>query len=229
MFQQNYPTIKSKLDSFTHKDGSINATLVQEEWFPTIDADIFISHAHEETELALGLSGWLHGTFGLTCFIDSTVWGYGNDLLKEIDKDFCRIEGTDSFDYNKRNYSTSHVHMMLAVALQKMTDHTECLFFLKPAVSRLSTEDLIEKTESPWIYAEIAASRMIRKREPQDHLMSGTRMFSLLEAVATFTYDLETDHLIRLFDADFVEWQKKRRGREFGLTALYRLKKSAKE
>ena len=43
-----------------------------------------------------------------------------NDLLRRIDENYCRHSNGISFDYNKRNYSTSHVHMMLSIALSKM-------------------------------------------------------------------------------------------------------------
>ena len=55
------------------------------------------------------------------------------------------------YDYNKRNYSTSHVHMMLSTALTMMMDEAECVIFLNTP-NALSTKDIVHKTESPWIF-----------------------------------------------------------------------------
>lgn len=52
---------------------------IQNDWFPEIDADIFISHSHNDCKLANGIAGWMNEEFGLRCFIDSNVWGYTND------------------------------------------------------------------------------------------------------------------------------------------------------
>lgn len=43
----------------------------------------------------------------LNTFIDSCLWGYSNDLLREIGKKYCKYSDGVPFDYNKRNYSTS--------------------------------------------------------------------------------------------------------------------------
>ena len=60
----------------------IDGTKIQEEWFPEIEADIFISHSHEDKDLACALAGWLYDTFKLKCFIDSCVWGDSKELLE---------------------------------------------------------------------------------------------------------------------------------------------------
>nr|MBK7064154.1 hypothetical protein [Deltaproteobacteria bacterium] len=65
-------------------------------------------------------------TFGLTAFVDSSVWGDANELLAEIDNRFCWSDDRRTYDYRKRNNSTSHVHMMLATALSVMIDRCEC-------------------------------------------------------------------------------------------------------
>ena len=59
-------------------NGIADGTRLGKEWFPEIEADIFISHSHADEKLAKGLAGWLHSTFGLNCFIDSCVWGYSD-------------------------------------------------------------------------------------------------------------------------------------------------------
>lgn len=98
-------------------------------------------------------------------FIDSCLWGYSNDLLREIDEKYCRHSNGTSFDYDKRNYSTSHVHMMLSIALSRMIDKCESVFFLNSENSISIAEEISkERTASPWIYNELSLADMIEIR-----------------------------------------------------------------
>ncbi|MDD3751653.1 MAG: hypothetical protein PHU60_06355 [Tissierellia bacterium] len=157
--------IAQELNRFILGNGKIDGTKMQSNWFPTIEADIFLSHSHKDLDLAITLAGWLRSRFGLNTFIDSSVWGYSNDLLKQIDNDYCKT-GDNLYSYDRRNFSTSHVHMMLASALTMMIDKTEVLFFLNTPLS-LSADDIKHKTMSPWIYFELTTSRFIRKPIPE--------------------------------------------------------------
>ena len=202
--------IKEKLNSFVGRNGSLDGSKMQANWFPQIKADIFISHSHKDKKLALALAGWLQEAFGLTVFIDSCVWGYANDLLKMIDEKYCYQEETSTYNYQKRNYSTSHVHMMLSVALTQMIDNTECLFFLNTPKS-ITPNTIINKTESPWIYSEISISQLIRKKELQEY-----RIMEQNESLKTFSedkklniqYDLPTDHLVDINGYVLREWEE---------------------
>lgn len=202
--------IIEKISSFADGDGYLDGTKMQENWFPQIKADIFISHSHKDEKLAIALAGWLQETFGLTAFIDSCVWGYANELLKMIDDEYCYQKETNTYNYQKRNYSTSHVHMMLSVALSQMIDNTECLFFLNTPNS-ITPDPNINQTASPWIYSEIAMSRLIRKKELQEY-----RIMEQNESLKTFSkdekfkiqYDLPTDHLVNINGYVLRKWEE---------------------
>lgn len=114
---QQKKIIEDKIGSFIGENGSLDGSKMQTNWFPQIKVDIFLSHSHKDEKLAIALAGWLKETFGLTTFIDSCVWGFSNKLLKEIDGKYCRCQESKAYDYQKRNYSTSHVHMMLSLWL----------------------------------------------------------------------------------------------------------------
>ena len=202
-------SIEEEIYSFVGDDGSLDGSMMQANWFPQIKADIFISHSHKDEELALALAGWLKVSFGLTAFIDSYVWGYANDLLKMIDYEYCYQKETNTYNYQKRNYSTSHIHMMLSVALTQMIDNTECLFFLNTPNS-ITPDTIINQTESPWIYSEIAMSRLIRKKELKEYrdvtLMESQRAFAK-GGILNVRYDLPTEHLTEI-DAEILEsWE----------------------
>ena len=63
---------------------SLDGSSIQGEWFPEINADIFISHSRDDADLANGIAGWINSNFNLHCFIDSNVWGYSDELLEKL-------------------------------------------------------------------------------------------------------------------------------------------------
>ena len=219
-FEEQMNTVHSSLSSYALDDGILDAARIEEDWFPSIDADVFISHSHKDQELAIGLAGWLHELFGISSFIDSCVWGYADDLLKMIDKNYCvnkrKPDGSiDTYDYNKRNQSTAHIHMILNTALQKMIDKTECLIFLNTPNSLL-IDNVIDgtATASPWIYSELTFSRLCRKRK-----LSEYRRYLAHDSLHEFAqlnvkYDVSLSHLVDLNDSDLLQiWMKSRQKR----------------
>lgn len=231
-YMANKNIIEKELDEYVGKDGVLDGSKIKDDWFKSVDADIFISHSHDDQDLALKLAGWLKSEFGLTSFIDSCVWSYCNDLLKEIDKKYCKSDSEFyTYDYDKRNFSTSHVHMMLSTALREMIDRTECIFFLNTPNS-IKVEDTIKnKTMSPWIYSELVTTRVIRENKP-------IRIFNesiqkSIEKNANFAqknylqikYDVNLNHLHALDYNDFLNWKKINGGKKkkFALDNLYSL------
>lgn len=192
--------ISATLEDFANNDGSLNASTMKENWFPQIKADVFISHSHKDEALAISLAGWLNAKFGLNAFIDSCIWGYADDLLKLIDDKYCSIDSSNSYNYEKRNYSTSHVHMMLSTALTIMIDNAECLFFLNTP-NAIAPTDVIEKqTLSPWIYSEITTTQLIRKKSARDHreLLKKAGRGLHEAAELKIIYDLNLSHLLEI-------------------------------
>jgi hypothetical protein len=207
--EQPKVSLNATLKTFLGVDGALDGSKMQAHWFPQIKADVFISHSHEDEELAIALAGWLKETFGLTAFIDSCVWGYADDLIGLIDNKYCR-KGSRLYNYEKRNYSTSHVHTMLSVALTQMIDNTECLFFLNTPNS-LTPNTFIEQTESPWIYSEIVMSRLIRENPPERKksrsLNESQKTFATRRKNIPFSYDLSVDHLTAINSKVLTDWQ----------------------
>lgn len=189
----------------------LDAEIIQKDWFPEINTDVFISHSHVDIDLAKNFSGWLYNQFGITSFIDSCVWGYADDLLHKIDDEYCRKEGTKNFDYKKRNYSTAHVHMMLMTALNKMIDKSECVFFLNTPNSNVG-DAIKSMTLSPWIYGEIEISRLIEKKEPKRKKLvrkysQGGKIEPLNESKKLqMKYPLDMGHFYSLSSEKLKEW-----------------------
>lgn len=218
IFNEHSRIIEKKLKEFLLPDGSFDATKMRENWFPQINADIFLSHSHADQKLAKRLAGYFEKEMGLTTFIDSCVWGHADKLLKIIDNDTCYNKDTKTYDYNIRNYTTTHVHMMLASALHEMIYNTEVLLFLNTEKSvKTNTKDLIKKTESGWIFSEIKMSKLVEKREPHLHESriqklekGGVVMLSeTKKETRSFLHEIDTSHLYEISWNDVTNWKNK--------------------
>ncbi|WP_404283705.1 hypothetical protein [Exiguobacterium aurantiacum] len=209
-FNKQKQHIRKELDHFLLNEGSLDGSALQNDWFPGVDADIFLSHSHGDQKLAMGFAAMLEDKFGLTTFIDSCVWGYADDLLKKIDDVYCKNEKGDTYNYQQRNYSTSHVHMMLSSALTKMMDKAECLIFVNTPNS-ITTHDVIEnKTKSPWIYSEIVTSQMLQKKIPvRDEAIEKSRNFEAMQKKLDIVYNVDLNHLTSLSTDDLARWERK--------------------
>ena len=127
LYNANRKHIITKLESFISEDGFLDGSEMQDNWFPQIEADIFISHSHYDEKAAVSFAGWLYKNFRIKSFIDSCIWGYSNDLLKILDNRYCLNPSGETYSYQKRNYSTSHIHMMLSTALMMMINKTDAM------------------------------------------------------------------------------------------------------
>ena len=141
---------------------------IADDWFPQIEADVFISHSHKDERLAKATAGWFLSNFHIRPFIDSCVWGYCSDLLNSFNQKYSnkyRIgRSMHIYDLNDCNHNSQHVNIMLLMALEKMMDNTETVFFLNTNNSINHFE--CNTTYSPWIYAELLCAKIIRKRRP---------------------------------------------------------------
>ena len=197
------------------KSSVLDGNQIRAENFPIIGTNVFLSHSHEDEELANAFAGWLNREFKLNVFIDSNLWNYADELLKELDNKYC-LKQNGSYDYKTRNKSTTHVHMMLMTALQEMIDQVECVMILKTKnfAHEQKFENIIKyRTYSPWIYSEVLATRLIRRkplllyRDYSDNtplLHEDTTQY-LLNALQ-ISYEINLNHLERLQCKDLLEW-----------------------
>lgn len=230
LFDEDKEVIVNDLDKYISMGDSLSAKDMMDDWFKQINADIFLSHSHKDEKLVVALAGWLWEKFQLKSFIDSTVWGYSNNLLKSIDDKYCK-NPDGYYNYEKRNYSTTHIHMMLSMSLLSMMDRCECLFFINTPNSFIPKSELDNgNTLSPWIYSEITASSMLRIKKPInryvpvcDSLQEGLESYK--EKSYQIEYPLNKEHLIDLGISDLNSWdyrQRECRG-EHSLDLLYKL------
>lgn len=121
VYKSHKQKIKESLDKYLSVDGELKASEIEKDWFPSFKADVFLSHSHKDEKDVIVFAGLLND-IGLTAFIDSCVWGYADELLKQIDDEYCVSKANpdgsiDTYNYQRRNQSTAHVHMMLNGAL----------------------------------------------------------------------------------------------------------------
>lgn len=172
--------------------------MISKEWFPIDDYDVFISHSHKDEDLALALSGWLYEKHGIKAFVDSCVWGYSNDLLKELDKKYSLNKDNKTYDYETRNITTAHVHMMLMIALSKTMDKSEAIFFLNtPNSIHVDFSTKKEKTFSPWIYGELQMANLLQN----DYLVHLE-----YQQKVSISYLADTEGFIPISDDDLKNW-----------------------
>lgn len=229
LFNRQQNQLTQALDNLVLSNGSLDGAILQQQWFPQVEADVFISHSHDDKDTAIILAGLLDTEFDIKCFTDTTVWGYGDQLLKQLDNEHC-LTGPLRYSYEARNRSTSHVHLMLAGALSKMVDNTECVFFLN-SPSSVSASQVMDTTLSPWLYFEVLATQLLRKKLPQEHPRRQviTKAFSdderLINESLEISHPIELGHLTPLsFNRTFLDkWRQKAEDYAFKLDALYAL------
>ncbi|MBI3259464.1 MAG: hypothetical protein HYZ54_08340 [Ignavibacteriae bacterium] len=225
LFNDNKSKVKKTMENYIGVNGSLLGSKMQEDWFPQIKADIFISHSHKDEKKAIVLAGWLERNLGMKAFIDSCIWENSNDLLSLINNRYCLNPDGKTFNYDKLNYSASHIHMMLSTALTMMIDKTECLFFLNTPNS-ISASGVINRTESPWIYSEISTAKLIRKKMPDRISNKGTKDFSEKGGLGEnlrVQYELNLNYLTKLNLDSLNIWNNKATNDVHSLDTLYKL------
>jgi hypothetical protein len=190
-YEEDLEILNETIKMFQLPNGRIDGTKLQANWFPQIKADIFLSHSHDDLNLCKMLAGWLVYKFNLKVFIDSSIWGNANELLKMVDNEFCYNKENDTYNYEKRNKTTSHVYMMLNNAIANMIFDTEIVIFINTPKSIIVEKD-VTKTLSPWIYTEIALTKLLK---PID-LSEGAKIAKSLDFDTE--YDIDLSHLTRI-------------------------------
>ena len=142
--------------------------------FPTDNYDVFISHSHDDLEIAKQFAAWLKEKYEYSVFLDSFVWNSADGLLQEIDNLYCK-QRNGLYNYRKRNYSTAHIHTMLSMSIMEIIKNSSAGIFINSPHSinlRNLSNNNRAKTLSPWIYQEIMFMRQFANKTPS------TRMFS---------------------------------------------------
>lgn len=218
IYKENEEEVINCLEKYISEDGNIDGTRLKDDWFTISKKDVFISHSHKDIEKVKVFAGWLHEVFGLNVFIDSCTWGCCDELLKKIDDKYCRKNNSRAYDYNLRNYTTSHVHMMLSIALTEMMNNAECIIFFNTPTSINMSYELEsikgnKKTASPWIFHELMMTTMLKISIPKRIMKineSYSRNMGRIDKSVNIDYDVSQalKEMKILTDAKLIQWHK---------------------
>jgi len=210
--------VRNSLYDFYLSNGDLDASALQEAWFPNYENNhIFLSHSHKDTELAYKIGALLKYITNIEVFIDSNVWGYADDLLKELDNKYAYSEETNTYSYEVRNRTTSNIYLILQSSLSKMIDSSECLIFLNTenTVHEIKKNESIElRTSSPWIMSELQFSSMVRRQQSPNAkrnedlsiLNNSIIQKSTVGMGLQISHKLPTEHLVKIDYLDFMMW-----------------------
>lgn len=210
----NEKNAKDVLDKYI-VDGIIDGTKLEEEWFQKMKADIFISYSHKDIELVKAIAGWLNKEFKLNVFFDEAIWGQADELLYEIDNKYCLNENRQTYSYEKRNLSTSHVHAMLTVSILKMIDLAEAVFFINTKESIPMAKEIMKSgknyTMSPWLYQEITMVNNIQKKDLKYYrrnlIFEHSKKVELYQDIKV-KYEADLNKLINLNEENLKRWER---------------------
>lgn len=199
---------KRKIDSYSaYGRSTINGNEIENNWFPKVECHVFISHSHADERMALTLAGALKKRMGIDAFVDSAIWGFREDLIRKLYEEMGGY-WAHGVDLDKYNAVVAHVDCMLNKSLLEMMHNCEGLFFLNTPNS-VSTNGVVTKTHSAWIYSELSASKMLRP-----HLDERRRLGVICEGLEvknaqisrSIEYKVDTNHLKNLTPQIMVQW-----------------------
>lgn len=218
--------IQNNIKNFILEGCDLDGTSLQDAFFPTdCVPNIFLSHSHKDVNFAKAFAQYIEITFGLTCFIDSTVWGGINNLQLFIDTYFEENYGK-KYTREVRDRVISHIHLMLNTALMHMMDQCE-VFFLFNTPNSLTIDNVIgESTYSPWIFSEIEIFHFLKKKKPKRLLLESLGFTEMIK------HKVNLSNFVELNSNDLQEWaeiHKKSRHSYFvevktALDVLYEMK-----
>lgn len=238
IFENDKNLIKKSIEQFYIGSNKtmLDGNKIMKEWFPEVKSHVFISHSHADIDKIYELAGFLNHHFGIKAFIDSSIWGYADELLRMIDDDYCYKTDSQTYTYEKRNVTTSNVYLMLLNSLQSMIDNTECILFVEtPNSVKKIPEQISEKTYSPWIFSELNMIDVIRTKIPkrlskQQFEKRASESIQLSESLQ-IVYEI-SDQLKRIDDLyfnDIIQWNRNFKSQsnnsaETSLDKLYEIK-----
>ena len=187
----------------------VDGDAVESKWFPKKKFDVFISHSHRDLEFVGCLALCLRQKCGLEVFVDSLVWGYKDDLVNRLYQPEQLIIRNESEKQALLLGVAAHVDGMLQKSLMEIMDECETLFFLNTPNS-VSAKGVVHKTYSPWLYAELEASKRLRIRIPVRRKQFSTTLFEsgIEDKKAEFKieHNADTGHLSKMDGSIFAKW-----------------------
>lgn len=160
---KRYFDIRNLEEYLLGRDNYLNVEKITEDFFPKVEADVFLSHSHHDENDVIKLALCLENK-GLDVFVDSCVWGWADKLLKKIDNEYC-LKDDGLYSYENRNRTTSNVYMILNSALQSTISQCELFLFLHTdnSIKMTSIYSRDQHIASPWIFSELSFAKLCQR------------------------------------------------------------------
>lgn len=197
-YMRNYDEIEKILSnciSEVNGEFRLNAETLKQLMFPTIKADVFLSHSHADFDLACKVANIIESNTGKNVFIDAVVWKSIYDLEKKLNEKFCVSAETEKYGtlYSREKVLNiaSHVRLLLTTALSSMIK--KCSAFVVLNTQSTFIEGAL--TNSPWIYYEIFQAKQYLKEEKEEK----EEGIVLEEKKDAITVDYNVEYYIKSF------------------------------
>ena len=90
LFESPKKALRQQLKNYLSPNNDLNGDEIMRDCFPMInDVRFFISHSHKDEALAIKLANLIFSSCRMKSFIDSMVWDYSQELLRDIDDEFA--------------------------------------------------------------------------------------------------------------------------------------------
>ncbi len=148
------------------KDGTYSGDLIQKTLFPNINADVFISHSHNDALFAQKIASSINIITGKEVFCDEGLWGSADNFLQVLNNSCLYFDPNAKmhlYDHKKCCRNASIMYMLLSDALQKMIYKCKYFIFIATSESIYSLKN--QTTLSPWIFFELKTINNILENE----------------------------------------------------------------
>ena len=195
--------------------------IVEEDWFPELRIDVFLSHMWMDDGLQFAFVGWLHSTFGLRCMIDSYIWDSEGKLTDEYNMLYSdrrkKANGSEVFDYGCSNRVFNHIISMLYIAAVKMMDKAEAVILLDTDENMYIYENrTLSRRYLPWIYTETVIAGSIRRKHLNEYRAKAENIDFNANVISEKTECISEDEL--------GQWEQEYRNEDmYPLDTLYKL------
>lgn len=197
--ETDFPSIfQSIISELSNEEYTVfDAQKVIDSHFTEKNYDIFISHSHSDIDYVKKLAGYYEKQ-GKSVFIDSEYWNFSDDLLKELDNKYSYQEELGTYSYEMRNITTTIVHNLLAVSLEKMIDR--CKYFIFAYSDNTSGSNIHQLLQtahdtnkyviSPWIYKEVITANIIYNNKIERIKKTYEKRGRILNESPIFIYEI---------------------------------------
>ena len=205
---------EQEINRLINSDSILDASTILNIVSPQGGFDVFISHYHENEEIALNVASILQSQ-GYKPFVDSQCWlhfdniaGQLNDLHYHKDN-----KGNEVYNHDKTIMVQKHCDVLLLSALAKVISKCNYLIFINPPESMIGIEHYSKqssnspKTYSPWIYWELLFAGILNERNT-----SMNEHFADSLSIPKIEYPLDVKNMVKINAYNVINnnWKEKK-------------------